>query len=58
MDRDPAELLKAENILLLVKDHKNTCNNENCGIVVYYLLEDFERHIGRKATGEEIKEFL
>lgn len=49
--------LKAENILKLVRDHKEHCN-EDCGISIYYLLEDFERHLGRKATPEEFRFFL
>jgi hypothetical protein len=48
---------KAQNILNLVKDHKKHCNGD-CGISLFLLLEDFERHIGRKATSEEFKNFI
>lgn len=51
------EKLKAENILSLVKDHKAKCKSD-CGVVVHFLLEDFERHMGRKATPEEFKVFI
>lgn len=54
---DRIEKVKAENILKLVRHHKEHCN-EDCGVSIYYLLEDFERHIGRKATGKEIRFFL
>ena len=50
--------VKAFNILELVKQHKKDCKNPNCGISTYYLLEDFERHLSRKATQEEFKNFI
>lgn len=51
------EELKAQNILNLVKDHKKKCDS-GCDISVYWLLEDFERHMGRRATSEELREFI
>jgi hypothetical protein len=49
---------KAVNIRRLVIWHKKTCHKENCGINVFLLLEDFERHIGRKANEEEFDSFM
>lgn len=51
------EELKARNILDMARFHKKHCDGD-CGISVFYLLEDFERHMGRKATQEEIGFFL
>lgn len=51
------ELYKARNILALVKSHKKTCI-ANCEISVFLLLEDFEKHMGRRANQKEIGEFL
>lgn len=50
--------IKANNILELVKEHKKSCKGETCSISTYYLLEDFERHMGRKATQEEYGVFV
>ena len=50
---------KAMNILKMVHFHKQHCHeSEACDISTFFLLEDFERHIGRKATSEEVKEFI
>lgn len=52
------EKVRAENILELVRHHKYHCIGKECTISTYMLLEDFERHMGRKATPEEVIEFI
>lgn len=50
--------IRAKNILEIVRHHKKHCDGEKCNVTIYFLLEDFERHIGRKATSKEVKEFF
>lgn len=53
------EKTKATNILNIVRFHKQHCHeSEGCDVSTFFLLEDFERHMGRKATSEEISEFI
>ena len=49
--------IKASNLLELAKHHKQHCDG-NCEISLYLLLEDFEKYVGRKATDEEVENFL
>ena len=51
------DTVRAENILRMVKWHKIHCNHQCC-ISTYLFLEDFERHLNRKATKEELEFFL
>ncbi len=52
------EKYKAGNLLALVKWHRETCKVDDCGINLYLVLEDFERHLGRKATQDESVNFI
>lgn len=49
---------KGQMLLMLLKEHKESCDNPNCGISVYLFVDVFEKIVERKATLEDMKIFL
>lgn len=49
---------KAQNILLIAKQHKEFCHDEYCGVNLFMLKDIFEQYIGRQATDEEFECFM
>lgn len=49
---------KAYNILLISKQHKELCHDEDCGVNLFTLKDIFEFYMGRVTTEEEFECFM
>lgn len=50
--------LLAEQLLKLLREHKDKCNDPDCGVSTFMWLEEFKRLSGREPTKEEFKVFI
>lgn len=50
--------LIAGTLLRLVKDHKKTCNDPNCGISLFLMKDVYEHYKGREVTQKEFGYFM
>ena len=49
---------QAENLLELVRNHKDTCSGEKCNVSLYALKDAYEFYKGASITKNELKLFL
>lgn len=52
-----SDTFAAVGLLELVREHRATCNNEDCRVSSSLLLPTYERLVGRSATPDERAEF-
>lgn len=48
----------ANSILVLVKEHKKSCKNPDCGVSLYLMKDVYEYYKDRKINKKEVKYFL